>query len=63
MTGPRRQYVTGTPEVPGNYYVTRNIGFASVSGYTTGNADELLHWTEETNDEIARKREEFGLDQ
>lgn len=57
------QYVTGTPEVPGNYYVTRNIGFASVSGYSTGNADELLHWTEETNDEIARKREEFGLDQ
>lgn len=57
------KYVTGTPEVPGNYYVTRNIGFASVSGYTTGNADELLHWTEETNDEIARKREEFGLDQ
>ncbi len=56
------QYVTGTPEVPGNYYVTRNIGFASVAGYTSGNADELLHWSEETNDEIARKREEFGLD-
>lgn len=57
------KYVTGTPEVPGNYYVTRNIGFASVSGYTTGNADELLRWAEETNDEIARKRQEFGLDQ
>lgn len=57
------QYVTGTPEVPGNYYVTRNIGFASVSGYTSGNADELLKWTEETNEEIARKRQEFGLDQ
>ena len=57
------EHVTGTPEVPGNYYVTRNIGFASVSGYTSGNADELLHWMEETNDEIARKRQEFGLDQ
>lgn len=57
------QYVTGTPEVPGNYYVTRNIGFASVAGYTSGNVDELLHWAEETNDEIARKRAEFGLDQ
>lgn len=57
------KYVTGTPEVPGNYYVTRNIGFASVSGYKSGNADELLKWTEETNDEIARKRQEFDLDQ
>ena len=57
------QYVTGTPEVHGNYYVTRNMGFASVSGYSSGNADELLAWTDETNDEIARKRQEFGLDE
>ena len=56
------EHVAGTPEVPGNYYVIRNIGFASVSGYTSGNAEELLDWVIETNDEIRRKRTEFGLE-
>jgi ABC-type glycerol-3-phosphate transport system substrate-binding protein len=55
-------HVEGTPEVPGNYFVIRNIGFASVSGYTSGNAEELLDWAKETNDEITRKRKEFGLE-
>ncbi len=56
------EHIVGTPEVPGNYYVTRNIGFASAQGYETGNAEELIDWAEETNDEITRKRKEFGLE-
>lgn len=55
-------HIVGTPEVPGNYFLIRNIGFASVSGYTSGNAEELLDWANETNDEITRKRKEFGLE-
>ncbi len=55
-------HVVGTPEVPGNYFLIRNIGFASVTGYTSGNAEELLDWAQETNEEISRKRKEFGLE-
>ncbi len=56
------EHVKGTPEVPGNYFLGRNLGFAAVAGYTSGNAEELLDWVTETNDEITRKRKEFGLE-
>ncbi|MCR5754609.1 MAG: extracellular solute-binding protein [Acetatifactor sp.] len=55
-------HIVGTPEVPGNYYVTRSINFASVQGYTSGDVEELLDWVTETNEEITRKRKEFGLE-
>ena len=51
------------PEVPGGYYVTRNIDNAfRACVYRHENPREmLLKWTAETNKEIARKRKEYGL--
>jgi len=52
------------PEVPGGYYLARNLDNAFKSVYLEGqNPREMLYkWNEETNTEIARKRMEFGLD-
>ncbi|WP_051250713.1 extracellular solute-binding protein [Paenibacillus harenae] len=55
-------YATGTPEVPGGYYVTRSIGFASALAYTNGDPESLLDYVKEVNDEITRKRREFKLE-
>lgn len=55
-------YATGTPEVPGGYYVTRNIGFASALAYTNGDPETLLDYVKEVDDEITRKRREFKLE-
>lgn len=55
-------YVTGTPEVPGGYYVSRAIDFAAAAAYNNGDAEALLDYVKETNDEITRKRQEFGLE-
>ena len=51
------------PEVPGGYYVTRNIDNAfRACVYRGENPREmLLKWTAETNKEISRKRREYGL--
>lgn len=51
------------PEVPGGYYVTRNIDNAfRACVYRGENPREmLLKWTAETNKEITRKRKEYGL--
>lgn len=51
------------PEVPGGYYVTRNIDNAfRACVYRGENPREmLLKWTAKTNEEITRKRKEYGL--
>lgn len=56
------KYVTGTPEVPGGYYVSRAIDFASAAAYINADMETLLDYVAETNDEITRKRREFGLE-
>lgn len=60
MTG--WSFATGTPEVPGGYYVTRSIGFAAALAYNNGDPESLLDYVKEVNDEITRKRREFKLE-
>lgn len=55
-------FATGTPEVPGGYYVTRNIGFAAAAAYNNGDPESLLDYVKEVNNEITRKRREFKLE-
>ncbi|MDF2542080.1 MAG: hypothetical protein K0S47_1798 [Herbinix sp.] len=55
-------YITGTPEIPGGYYVSRNVGFAANAAYNNGDGDILLEYAKDTNEEITRKRAEFGLE-
>jgi len=56
--------VGGTPEVPGGYYTQRSVDFAFRRVYNTGDnpADTLLEYVEDINNEISRKRREFGLE-
>ena len=52
------------PQVPGDYYVSRNLNNAfnnTVVGGENARAS-LAKWTEETSIELKRKREEFGLE-
>ncbi|MDD6205127.1 MAG: extracellular solute-binding protein [Firmicutes bacterium] len=54
-------YVVGIPEVPGSYYMGRNVEFAWKEVINT-NSDSnlvLLEYSKIVNDEIARKRDEF----
>lgn len=54
----------GTPEVPGGYYTPRNVEFAFKRVYNNGDdaAETLLDYIDEINEEIIRKRTEFGLE-
>ena len=56
--------VVDLPEVPGGYYIARNLDNAfRACVYKYSNPREMLnYWTYETNKEIARKRREFHLD-
>ncbi len=60
----QRKDVLIRPGAPGDYYVARNIQNAFTATYLRNeDAREMLaYWTNETNREIQRKREEFGLD-
>ncbi len=56
--------VNEIPEVPGSYYVTRNLANAFNATVVSGeNAREsLIKWSKETTIELERKRKEFGLE-
>ncbi|RXZ78579.1 extracellular solute-binding protein [Paenibacillaceae bacterium] len=60
MTG--WSYATGTPEVPGGYYVARSVGFAAALAYNNGDPESLLDYAREVDLEITRKRREFKLE-
>lgn len=51
------------PEVPGGYYMTRNIdnAFRAVVLRAQDPRESLLYWSEETDKEITRKRKEYNL--
>ena len=51
------------PEIPGGYYVSRNLDNAFRAVVLSGNdaRESLFYWTSSTNEEIARKRHEMGL--
>ncbi|MBR5515017.1 MAG: extracellular solute-binding protein [Clostridia bacterium] len=52
------------PEYPGSYILTQYVSFAFLNAYNRGDnpADAMLEQVTYINKEIARKREEFGLD-
>ena len=54
----------GTPEIPGGYYTARAIDFAFASVYADGKEPSaaLMTQVEMINQEITRKRKEFGFD-
>lgn len=56
--------VTEIPEVPGGYYVTRNLSNAFRAAAIRGEnkRQSLNYWSSETDKEIARKRREYHLD-
>jgi len=60
----QKEYVVDLPELPGGYYVTRNLSNAFNDTVINGkNARESLSkWTKETTIEIKRKFKEFGID-
>ena len=58
------KYVVEVPEVPGGYYMVRGLdnAFREVVLEWKNPREALNKWNKETDQEIKRKREEFGLD-
>ena len=61
---PQKKSLTGTPEIPGGYYTARAVDFAFSGVYASGDdpVNSLLNNVTDINDEITRKRKEFGLE-
>ncbi len=59
------KYLVGTPEVPGGYYISRYFDFAFNETYNEGTPAyrAFIKYEKTINDEITRKRQEFGLAQ
>ncbi|MDR1686991.1 MAG: extracellular solute-binding protein [Clostridiales bacterium] len=60
----QRGWTVGTPEVPGGYYVNRHIINAArrVLYSREDTRETLLDYSREINEELERKRKEFGLE-
>jgi len=60
----QRNWTVGTPEVPGGYFVSRHITNAVRRILNEGmdTRETLLDYTLTINDELAKKRKEFGLE-
>jgi ABC-type glycerol-3-phosphate transport system substrate-binding protein len=60
----QRSWTVGTPEVPGGYYVTRHITNAVRRVLNEGedSRETLLDYSLTINDELIKKRKEFGLE-
>ncbi|MDR2731123.1 MAG: hypothetical protein LBB81_09545, partial [Treponema sp.] len=60
----QRSWTIGTPEVPGGYYVGRHISNAVRRILNEGEdtRETLLDYTITINDELIKKRKEFGLE-
>ncbi len=56
--------VVGTPEVPGGYYTSRHIinAVRKVINNSEDTRETLLDYTRTINNEITKKRKEFGLE-
>ncbi|MDR0909185.1 MAG: extracellular solute-binding protein [Spirochaetaceae bacterium] len=59
-----REWTQGTPEVPGGYYVNRHIVNATRKVLNEGadTRETLLDYSRTINDELIKKRKEFGLE-
>ena len=57
------EYVVGTPEVAGGYYTGRHIinAIRKVMNQNMDPRETLLDYTRDINDELTKKRKEFGL--
>ena len=57
-------YVRELPEIPGGYYLSRNVdnAFKGVVLEDKNPRDQLYTWNLDINNEITRKRQEFKLD-
>ncbi|MBE5797786.1 MAG: extracellular solute-binding protein [Clostridiales bacterium] len=57
-------WVYELPEIPGGYYVSRNLdnAFRAVVLSNEDPRESLFYWTSSTNEEILRKRDEMGLE-
>ncbi len=57
------EFTDAVPQVPGGYYLSRTVDFAFNRVYNNDEnpAEVLTDYVKELNEEIARKREEFGL--
>ena len=55
--------LNAVPNHPGSYYLARYVNFAFLAAYNEGKdpADALLSYVPTINDEITRKRQEFGM--
>jgi ABC-type glycerol-3-phosphate transport system substrate-binding protein len=60
----QRLWTVGTPEVPGSYYVWRHVTNAVRRVLNEGEdtRETLLDYTRTINDELIKKRKEFGLE-
>jgi ABC-type glycerol-3-phosphate transport system substrate-binding protein len=60
----QREWTVGTPEVPGGYYVNRHIANAirRILNENTDARETLLDYSITINDELRKKRKEFGLE-
>ncbi|NLC68172.1 MAG: extracellular solute-binding protein [Clostridiaceae bacterium] len=60
----QQKWVDGIPEVPGGYYMTRNFLNAFYAVYNRGSEprEALIQYTFLVNEEIEKKRKEFGLE-
>ncbi len=58
------EQLEGTPEFPGGYIITRYVDFAFLDAYNNGAnpVDAMLDQIIHMNNELTRKRGEFGLD-
>lgn len=60
----QQQNLVEIPEIPGGYYTSRNVdnAFKRVFYQNENPRNALNYWNREINEEITRKRKEFGLD-
>ena len=58
------EWVVGIEEVPGSYYVGRTVDNAIKSVINSGTSprDTILDAVDSINEEIRKKRQEFGLE-
>jgi hypothetical protein len=59
-----RSWTVGTPEVPGGYYVSRHVMNAARQMVTAkrDTREVLIRYNRTINDELSKKRKEFGLE-
>ena len=60
----QRKWTVGVPEVPGGYFISRHITNAVRKILNEGQdtRETLLDYTLTINDELSKKRKEFGLE-